>query len=102
MWRVVDERPETDKVVLDTGKAAWLEVLNIERACYLQQFEKGTLGSEAFAVLEVRRSHGRDPAAGPFGSSSRAFVCLAPTRCLLLTQLSVDLVTCLRRASWQS
>jgi len=39
--------------VADEGKSAWLEVLNIERSSYKMQFEKGTLGSEAFAKLET-------------------------------------------------
>jgi hypothetical protein len=33
--------------------AAWLQVLNIERASYLSQFESGKLGSEAFLEMEA-------------------------------------------------
>lgn len=39
--------------VADEGKAAWLEVLNIERSSYLVQFEAGVLGSEAYGLLET-------------------------------------------------
>jgi hypothetical protein len=52
-WQVVDERPEWKKEVEDEPKAAWLEVLNIERSSYLLQFERGVLGSEAFNKLET-------------------------------------------------
>ena len=36
----------------DEARAAWYEVLNIERASYLRQFETGRLGSHAFRILE--------------------------------------------------
>ena len=36
----------------DPDKAAWLLVLNLERAFYNAQFERGILGAEAFATLE--------------------------------------------------
>ena len=37
----------------DVQKAAWLSVLNIERASYLKQFEDGRLTREGFATLET-------------------------------------------------
>ena len=39
-------------VVRDVNKATWLLVVNMERAYYLEEFEKGALGSHAFNVLE--------------------------------------------------
>jgi len=39
--------------VVDTDKATWLLVLNMERAYYLHHFEAGSLGSRAYHVLET-------------------------------------------------
>ena len=36
----------------DVPKAAWLSVLSIERASYLEQYEHGKLPREGFAMLE--------------------------------------------------
>jgi hypothetical protein len=36
----------------DADKAAWLLVLNLERAFYNANFEEGTLGADAYALLE--------------------------------------------------
>ena len=38
--------------IKDPDKAAWLLVLNLERAYYHAQFEDGVLSSDAFAILE--------------------------------------------------
>jgi len=43
----------TDHTVNDPMKAAWLQVIAIERASYVAQFERGRLGSEAFLKLEA-------------------------------------------------
>jgi hypothetical protein len=45
-------KKEVEFEIQDPDKAAWLLVLNLERAYYFAQFEEGTLGSDAFAVLE--------------------------------------------------
>jgi len=55
-WAYVDAKKLVmtgEYVVEDPQKAAWLQVLNIERAQYVHQFEHGRLGSEAFMKLEA-------------------------------------------------
>mmetsp|Transcript_53912 Transcript_53912/g.159752 ORF Transcript_53912/g.159752 Transcript_53912/m.159752 type:complete len:1155 (-) Transcript_53912:469-3933(-) len=54
-WPYVDRAKCSIKhsfTVEDPQRAAWLQVLCIERASYLSQFEAGRLGSEAFMQLE--------------------------------------------------
>merc|ERR1711908_210868 len=54
-WNVVNKyikQPTPVYECRDEDTAAWLQILNLERCSYLEQFESGTLGSEAFAVLE--------------------------------------------------
>merc|ERR1719446_265396 len=54
-WEVVSKfinMPPPNYECLDEETSAWLQILNLERCAYLEQFEQGTLGSEAFAVLE--------------------------------------------------
>ena len=45
--------PNANKIIADYDRSVWLQVLSLERAFYLAQFEKGLLDSEAFHVLEA-------------------------------------------------
>ena len=54
-WESVNARVirmQTDFDIKDPDKAAWLLVLNLERAFYHAQFEDAVLTSDAFAILE--------------------------------------------------
>jgi NhaP-type Na+/H+ or K+/H+ antiporter len=55
-WDSVDKhivQPKNTVEILHPDKAAWLLVVNLERAYYHAQFENAVLSSEAFAVLEA-------------------------------------------------
>ena len=55
-WESVDKhivQPTNTVTILQPDKAAWLLVVNLERAYYHAQFENAVLSSEAFAVLEA-------------------------------------------------
>jgi hypothetical protein len=80
-WRLVDPRPKEETTCVDEGKAAWLEVLNIERAVYLQQFETRRRSPASRKSTPRTRRKASLRSSSPFTRSQRRCHACTTSRC---------------------